>query len=84
MTQWHPGDELPPPVTKAQREDRRRVITVDAELVAQAIMLLNDHPRFNPKTHRMKFDSYSVAADLSATMRRHGFEPTDPVLFVEE
>ena len=82
MTQWHPGDELPSPVTK--RDDNRRIVTVDAELLAQAVMLLNDHHRFKPKTHRMRFDSYSVAADLSSVMRKHGFDPNDPVLFKED
>ena len=68
----------------AKPDDNRRIVTVDAELLAQAVMLLNDHPRFKPKTHRMKFDSYTVAADLSAAMRKHGFNPNDPVLFAED
>lgn len=69
---------------KPKIEDRRRVMTIDVELVARAIMLLNDKPRFGPCNRRLHFDSYSVAADLSEAVRRHGFEPTDPVLFTED
>ena len=82
MTQWHPGDELPYPVTK--RDDQRRLATVDVEVLAQAVMLLNDKPRFGPRNRRLHFDSYSVAADLSKAILRHGFNPTDPVLFRED
>lgn len=82
MTQWHPGDELPSPVTK--RDDKRWLATVDVEVLAQAVMLLNDKPRFGPRNRRLHFDSYSVAAALSNAIKRHGFNPTDPMLFTED
>jgi len=81
MTQWHPGDELPHPVTRPQKEDRRRVMMVDVETIAAVVLLLNEKPRFGPRNRRLHFDSYSLAANLSAAITKHGFKPNDPVLF---
>ena len=44
-----------------------------ANTIVQAIILLNDHPRFGPKNRRMHFDSYQVAADLSAHLKAAGW-----------
>ena len=72
---------MPAPV---KVEDRRRLATIDVELLAQAVMLFNEKPRFGPRNRRLHFDSYSLAADLSTAIKKHGFNPNDPVLFEED
>lgn len=66
------------------RTNRRRLVTVDAERLAQAVMLFNDKPRFGPRNRRLHFDSYQLAEYFSTVLRQYGFHPNDPVLFEED
>jgi hypothetical protein len=51
-----------------------------AQILAQAVYLLNQTPRFSPRDRRMHFDSYSTAADLTSMLRASGYEPDHPSL----
>lgn len=53
----------------------------DAQVLACALRLLNDKPRFGPRDRRLAFDSYSVASQLTAMLQRAGYNPNDPNLF---
>lgn len=59
-------------------------VSIDIRKIAAVVMLLNEKPRFGPSNRRLKFDSYSLAADLTAAIRAHGYNPNDPVLLLEE
>ena len=52
----------------------------DAQVLASALRLLNDKPRFGPRDRRLAFDSYSVASQLTALLKRSGYDPLDPSL----
>jgi len=49
-----------------------------AETLAKALRLMNDHPRFAPRDRRLPFDSYSVAEELEELLRRNGYSGTAP------
>jgi hypothetical protein len=51
---------------------------IEAGLLAKALRLLNDKPRFGPRDTRLDFDSYSVAAEIEQTLKRQGYDPADP------
>lgn len=46
----------------------------EAVLLAKALHLLNEKPRFGPRDRRAGYDSYSVAADLTELLRRKGYD----------
>lgn len=52
-----------------------------AAIIARALRLLNEKPRFGPRDRRLNFDSYSVAAELSEMLRKSGRDPNDPAFF---
>jgi hypothetical protein len=52
----------------------------EAVTLAKALRLLDDQPRFGPRDRRLQFDSYSVAADIEATLRAAGYDPRNPHL----
>ena len=47
----------------------------DAELLAKALCLLNDKPRFGPRDRRLPFDSYSLAADITVRLKQAHLDP---------
>jgi hypothetical protein len=52
-----------------------------ASLLAQALRLLNEKPRFRPRDTRLSFNSYSVAAEIEEILKRQGYDPADPRFF---
>lgn len=51
-----------------------------ARLLVSALVLFNDAPRFGPRNRRVRVDSYSVAANITAALRAAGWDPVDPEL----
>jgi hypothetical protein len=45
-----------------------------AELLAKVLRLLNQHPRFVPGDRRLRFDSYTVAAEVAAVLTKGGYD----------
>lgn len=45
-----------------------------AELLCKIHRLLNDHPRFGPGDRRLRFDSYSVAAEVGEVLAKAGYD----------
>lgn len=45
----------------------------EADLLVRCLILFNQQPRFGPKDTRLHFDSYSLASEISALLKRHGW-----------
>lgn len=54
-----------------------RLDPADAALMAKALALLNDKPRFGPRDRRLPFDSYSLAAEISSRLIAAGYKFDD-------
>ena len=46
----------------------------DAELIAKALLIINEKPRFGPNDRRLGFDSYSLAGGLTDMLHRAGYD----------
>lgn len=61
-----------------------RVDRDTAALLQRVIILLNDKPRFGPRNRRYRFDSYSVAAEVTRLVTQAGYQSNDPTLQTED
>lgn len=55
-----------------------------AELLIKIHRLLNQHPRFGPGDRRLRFDSYSVVAELDEVLTRAGYDVTARAQIIDE
>jgi len=52
---------------------RYRIGQHEADLLVRILILLNDQPRFAPKDRRLHYDSYSLASEITDTLKRNGW-----------